>query len=87
MSTKPIKCVVSGHNANGQPDFWFVVVQATQEQYDNGEHYSAAKAHACENDFEAAIVYDENDPPEPLFDMFTWESASVVDVNGDELKE
>jgi len=80
MSTKLIKCVVAGSNANGEPDFWFVIVRATQQQYDSGEHYKAAKAHADDNGFESSLAYDENDPPKPLFEMFKWDTADTIDV-------
>lgn len=59
---KTIKCVVCAMNANGQPDLYFVRVNGTQEQFDEGQHYEAAENDADAQDYEPKLVYDETDP-------------------------
>lgn len=73
-----IRCVVAGSNANGSPDFFFVMVRATEEQIANGKHYDVAREAAKENGYDGEMVaFDENDPPKFLFDHFVWETALV----------
>jgi hypothetical protein len=63
-----IRCVVACKNASGQPDFFGCTLTATQEEYDNGEHYDAAAVAAEEEGYEGPfVVYDENDGPAWLF--------------------
>ena len=74
-----IKCVVACHNASGEPDFYFVKVECSQVQYDNGEHYELATYVARQQGYEAPmVVYDEKDGPQFLFEHFIWESANTV---------
>ena len=64
-----VKCVVACRNANGEPDFFPCTVNASQEQYDEGEHYDEAEQIAAEQGYEKPfLVYDENDGPAWLFD-------------------
>lgn len=71
-----IKCVVACTNANGEPDFYFCKVEATQEEYDDGIHYERAKGKAKEEGYEAPfVVFDENDGLDWLFEHFVWESV------------
>ncbi len=73
-----VKCVVACHNAQGEPDLAFVKVRCTQAQYDEGQHYQAAELWAHQDNYEAPfVVFDENDGPDALFDLFVWNSASV----------
>lgn len=73
------KIVVACFNANGDPDFAFVVVRATDDQCEHGEHYAAACRWAENNGYEGPMVaYGEYDPPKFLFDHFVWESASLI---------
>ncbi|MFA7219056.1 MAG: hypothetical protein WC119_00830 [Synergistaceae bacterium] len=72
-----VKCTVACVNANGEPDFHFVTVKCTQEQYDNGDHYDAAKQDAEKEGYEPFLAYDENDP---LMSMTVWESMNVVEI-------
>ena len=75
-----VKVVVAGNGFDG-PDFYFCKVECNQEQYDNGEHYDAAKSAAANNGYDSPMVaFDENDPPKLLFDLFNWDSASVFNV-------
>ncbi len=82
MKDLVINCVVACHNASGEPDFFFCRIGCMQEQYDEGEHYEAARCQAqlqgYEGDF---VVYDENDGPNWLFEHCVWESAGTVEVD------
>lgn len=73
-----VKCVVAGCNANGDKDLTFVVVNCSEEQYANGDHYNAAEDWARESGYEGPFVsFDENDPPR-IFDNFVWSSATII---------
>lgn len=75
-----VRMVVAAHGLDG-PDLYFCKVDCSQEQYDNGDHYDAAKSAAKDNDYEGSMVaFDENDPPKPLFDLFNWDSASTFKI-------
>ena len=75
----PIRCVIAGRNANGEPDLAFVNVSCTTHERDSGWHYAAARRWATENDFAGPfVVFEENDPPKPVFNLFEWDSADVV---------
>jgi hypothetical protein len=77
-----IKMAVAGYNANGEPDFFFVKVECTEEQRGDGAHYHAAYQEAFENGYEGPYVaFDEDDPGfRALKDAFVWESATVIKV-------
>lgn len=76
---KPIKCIVAGRNADGEPDLYFVIVEATEEQIENGEHYDAANANAYNNGYEPFLVYDEEcSAGRAMLPLFAWESATVI---------
>jgi len=73
---------VAATNANGEPDLFFCYVRCTSEQYDNGEHYDAAKWLALEEDYEGPdmVAYDEFDPPKAAFNLFEWDTATTFDI-------
>jgi hypothetical protein len=80
--TITIRCVVAGLNSNGSPDFYFVRVRLTEEEYNEGAHYEAAKNDAEENGYEAYLAYDERDVAgAKLIDLFDWKTAGLVDVD------
>jgi hypothetical protein len=75
-----INMVVAANGFDG-PDFYFCKVECSQAQYNDGEHYDAAKRAARGNGYDDPMVaFDENDPPKPLFKMFNWDSASTFKV-------
>lgn len=77
-----IKCVVACGYAGDGPGFVPVRIRCTRDQYDNGDHYEAAKAVAREADAEGPfVVFDEHDGPAWLFQQFKWD-ATVHDVVG-----
>jgi len=79
---KHIKCIVSVTNSNGEPDLFFIIVNATEEQIENGEHYDTAKDEACDYGYEPYLVYDENDSAgKSMLSLFQWETASVIECN------
>jgi hypothetical protein len=58
------------------------MVECNEKQYSTGEHYEAAKAWAALNGYDhPMVVMDENDPPKPIFELFEWQSASIVTVH------
>ena len=82
-----INCVVAATNASGEPDFYFVKVRCSRDQYcgeDGGAHYDAAKTAARDKGYEGEmVVFDENDGPRWLFEHLVWASASTVVIGGD----
>lgn len=81
--TRIIKVVIACHNFAGEPDFAFVRVTATAEQFENGEHYDCVHSWAEANSYESPLVcFDEDDCGSfPwLLDHFEWDSASVIAV-------
>jgi hypothetical protein len=59
-------------------------VKCFPSQYDVGEHYDAAAMAALDEGYEGPLVpIAEFDPPKPLFDLFQWETATVVDITGE----
>jgi len=78
-----VKCVVACNDVNG-PNFYFVKVDCTEEQYDNGDHYQAAEDIIQEN-YEVDGPYwvcDENDNNVKfLFDHFNWDTADLTSVD------
>lgn len=76
-----VNCVFAATSANGSPDFSFVKVACTQDQFDLGLHYDAVKLWAVDNDYEGPfVIFDEEEAPAWLLERFVWESASVVEV-------
>lgn len=74
-----LRCIVACEGTNG-PDLYFVKVQATQAEYDNGNHYTAAEKAALEEGYERPMVaFDERDPGgRAMLGLFEWDSASIV---------
>lgn len=83
---RDVKMIVAceeGSHGNG-PDFYFCIVRCTEEQYNEGLHYSAAMAKASGAGNEGPMVaIAECDPPQAVFTCFVWESATTVDITGD----
>lgn len=78
------KCVVACTNANGESDFFFCIVEGSQEQIDNGDHYDTAKDYAVESGYEGEmVVFDEDDGPKFLFGHFAWKSATTIPCETD----
>lgn len=76
-----VKCVVACHNASGEPDFYFCIIQCNESDYELGRHYDMVEVYAKEQGYEGPfVVYDENECPEWLLEHFVWESASIWEV-------
>jgi hypothetical protein len=75
-----IKCIVPAFNASGEPDFFFCIVECTEEQYNDGQHYKVAREEADSEGYEeVGLVYDERDSGgKAILNCFEWESATVV---------
>lgn len=75
------KCIVSCINSNGDSDLYFIVIECTEEQYNIGEHYDAAKAQCEEDGYEAYLAYDENDAAgNSMLPLFNWDSANILEI-------
>jgi hypothetical protein len=62
-----IRCAVACQGFDG-PAFYFCVVRCTRAQYDEGEHYEAAKDQAVLAGYDEPMVpFDEKDGPRWLF--------------------
>lgn len=78
-----LPCVAACVQSGGAPGFFPCLVECSQEQYDEGDHYEAAKDAAREAGYEMPLlVYDLNDGPAWLFRQFDWESAKTVKAKG-----
>ena len=54
-------------NSNGSPGFAITEVEVTQEEEDNGVHYTLAEAHLLERGYEEPFVhFDEGEAPDFL---------------------
>lgn len=81
---KQYRMAIACLNDEGEPDFVFVIVKCTEDQCDNGLDRKAAKKWAKERgDVSNPIPFNcERDcVGEHLVNAFTWESASVIEVN------
>jgi len=79
---RDIKCAVAGYNAQGEPDFYYVLVRARPAQIENGDHYDAARDVAIDDDFTAKVVFDEDDPAgRALVEHCVWDSIKVTDID------
>lgn len=82
MNTKIVRMIVAGTNGQGEPDFFFLKISCSQEQYDNGDHYAEAKSIARESGYEGPFVaFDEHDHAlRGILDHFVWDSADTYDI-------
>lgn len=72
-----IRCVLACRNSEGAPDLFPAIVDCTQEQYDNGEHYEAVESSASEAGYEEPyLCFDENDKKN-LIALFDWENPDL----------
>jgi hypothetical protein len=80
---KIVKCIVAGHNANGEPDLYFCKVRCTEQQIDNGEHYERAQRVAQDDGYdEKNVAFDEFDPAgAAMLGLFEWDTASELVIN------
>lgn len=74
-----IKCLVAGQGCDG-PELIPIKVSCSQDEYDNGQHYEAAKDYVDLDDIH--WVCDENDPASDVFDSFYWNNAPLINVKG-----
>jgi len=76
---KTVKCMVASINANGEPDIYFVKVNCTQIEFDEGKHYDRAKEEAENEGYEPKLVFDEFDRAgKAMSNLFAWNTASIV---------
>lgn len=75
-----VRCMVAGHNASGEPDFFFVIIRLSEGAYEDGYHYERAVSEAEEEGYEPPFVaFDEfDDAGKAMLDKFVWKSASII---------
>jgi hypothetical protein len=76
-----IRCITAATSSDGTPDFHLSEITCTQSQYDNGDHYEAAKEQASEDGYEGDMVcFDGNDGSAFLFRHFqndVWTQVTI----------
>lgn len=76
-----MKCMVAGHNSQGEPDFWFLIVVATEDQIATRQHHNVAFRVAAKNGLDGDLVYDNWDTAgKALASLFEWGTASVYEI-------
>jgi hypothetical protein len=66
-----LRCAVAATTADGTPGFFFLRINCSNRDYNDGGHYDYAKEEAEEHGYEGEmVVFDENDGPEWLFADF-----------------
>ena len=74
-------CFVAAINSNGEPSFYFVKIDCTQEQFDNGNHYDAAMQKARDEGYEPHLAYDAVDAAgKAAMKLFEWHTADIVQI-------
>lgn len=75
-----LKMIVLSRNASGGPCFHTCEVEATPEEYENGDHYGKAIENAEFNGYESPFeVFDENDEAaKQMFDIAKWLGADPL---------
>jgi len=61
-TTREIRVAALCINSMGEPEFYWTLVNVTQEDYDNGEHYDACRDAAENEGYDVKRVFDQNDP-------------------------
>ena len=76
-----VKVVVAGEGHDG-PNLYSVKVACSQDQYDNGNHYEAAKDYVSQIFLVDRISWacDENDPAKDVLNMFNWDKVNIIKV-------
>ena len=75
------KMMVAAHNAEGEPDFFFCVVEGYREDYDWGNFYCAAIDAASREGYDPKLAYDEDDPAgKVLASAFSWDTATKISL-------
>jgi hypothetical protein len=78
---KTIRCIVACINSNGEPDLFFVKVKGTEEQINNGEHYTTAKEAADAEGYDPVLTYDEECAAgRAMLALFEWDTASTIEI-------
>ena len=72
---------VAAVNGNGEPDIWYCYVKCTQDDIDNGDHYTFA-TELCEDEgYEPHLAFDEYDSAgKALMEHFVWSSADTYEL-------
>lgn len=76
-----VRCIIAALNGNGEPDLFFVKVECSEAQYNDGAHYEAAKKAAAADGYEPRMAFDESDSGgKAMLPLFTWETATLVTI-------
>lgn len=62
-------------NANGEPDIFFCLVLADEDQIDNGEHYVIAKNKASSEGYNPVLAYDKADSGQAILSLMDWSNV------------
>lgn len=75
-----VKCVVAV-GFFGVRTLWPCIVEATQGQIDNGEHYNVAKNAAIDDGYSCTyIVFDENDEGFSMINGIDWNTIKTFSI-------
>ncbi len=79
-----VRVIVACDTGDG-PDLAFVIVRCREDQYHEGDHYTAAESWATGQGYEPPMVsFDEFDPAgKAIVRHFVWESAWTVSPRPD----
>lgn len=80
---KLIRMLVACHYRSGVPGLFPFIVVCTQEQYDNGDHYEAAKEALYMYEGPYVVIDENDDVSEEVLSCFDWIEAPVVDISGE----
>jgi len=82
-----LKMIVLSRNASDEPCFHTCEVEATPEEYENGDHYGKAIENAEFNGYESPFeVFDENEEAaKQMFDIAKWLGADPLEGTRKEL--
>lgn len=74
------KMAVACENSNGEPDFFFCIVECSESDYEEGFHYDVANEEAEKAGYSPKLAYDEKDRGKAIMGLFEWKTASVFTI-------
>ena len=74
-----IKCIVIADNASGEADFWACIVDCTERQYNEGDHFETAEVCAENERYENTYACDEHEPLfKPFLNIVDWNKVPIL---------
>jgi hypothetical protein len=78
---RELKVMVACIDADGCSDLFFVKVNCSKEDYEEGRHIEAAMAEADRRGYDSLLAYDVFDSAgKAMISLFEWDTASVIEV-------